>query len=129
MAAIVQRSSAFANPTMATAMNPAISIQPNQWPPVAKNTRTTPSNALKGDMATPLSLTIKIAADAKGALDSFVALTRRLRESQVEFREAQSKVSALAKEMASTDAPTKKLRREFDAAKEAVKNRSPRPWG
>lgn len=75
-------------------------------------------------MATPLSLTIKIAADAKGALDSFVALTRRLRESQIEFREAQAKVSALAKEMTSADVPTKKLQKEFDAAKKAVKKLS-----
>lgn len=47
------------------------------------------------------SIEIKITTDARQSVESFLALTKGLRDTQNEFRSAQEKVSALAKEMAS----------------------------
>jgi lambda family phage tail tape measure protein len=67
------------------------------------------------------NIEIRISTDAKSTFDTFRDLTKTLRDSLVAYREAQAKVSALAKEMSSAENPSKQLQKEFAAAKKEVK--------
>lgn len=72
-------------------------------------------------MANDLALKIKISADAKEALDGFVSLSKKLRDSENDFRAAQETVQRLAREIKASDAPSKELVKQFEKAKAEVK--------
>ncbi len=67
------------------------------------------------------SIAIKVTTDAKQAVEGFFGLTKNLRDTQIAFREAQAKVSALAREMSSTENPSKQLQKDFAAATKEAK--------
>ncbi|WP_367154644.1 tape measure protein [Methylomonas sp. HYX-M1] len=75
-------------------------------------------------MANNLELKIKIGADGKEALDAFVALSKKLRDTQSDFRTAQETVQRLAREMKASDAPSKALTESFEKAKKTVSDLS-----
>ncbi|WAR42938.1 tape measure protein [Methylomonas rapida] len=75
-------------------------------------------------MANNLEVKIKIGADDKEALDAFVALSRKVRDTQSDFRAAQDTVQRLAREIKASDAPSKELTNAFEKAKKTVSDLS-----
>ncbi len=71
-------------------------------------------------MANDLKLAIEISADPKKALDGFVALGKKLRDTQTEFRAAQEKVKTLALEIQQSESPSKALAKQYETAQKTV---------